>query len=299
MQVVTEDRLMNELLLNCIENPYDRGAPRILADYLEEDCGLIKESRLLRLHSNMLDTCIWPEKFEEQRKRWHKEMVSLLVDHNTQPVRPTMKVHLPKGQVLELVWVPPGVFWMGSPATEANRFPDELLHAVALTEGFWASKYTITQAQWEAVMGSNPSNFKGPMLPVDTVSWDDCQEFNKKLNKYLDAGYEASLLTEAEWEYTCRAGTTTPFFWGENINTDLANYDGNYPYNGGPKGIYRGKTVDVDSFFPSAWGLYQMHGNVWEWCQDYYNDYEEGKDDLDQYVGDTLQPLNYDLLNLV
>lgn len=177
------------------------------------------------------------------------------------------------GVAFEFVEIPKGSFMMGAPDTEKKSDHDEKpLHKVNLN-GFYMCKYEITQSQWKAVMGANnnPSHFKGDSLPVEKVSWEDVQEFIKKLNQLTGKQYR--LPTEAEWEYACRAGTTAPFFTGENITTDQANYNGNYPYNGNPKGEYRQKTVKVDTFAPNAWGLYNMCGNVSEWCNDLYEEY--------------------------
>ncbi len=161
---------------------------------------------------------------------------------------------------------------MGSPASEAERSNDEIQHRVILTEGFWLADTACTQALWQAVMGDNPSGFKGEERPVETVSWQDVQYFIKRLNTLApDGGFR--LPTEAEWEYACRAGTTTPFWFGDQISPEQVNYDGNYPYSGGPKGKYRKETVDVKALPCNGWGLYQMHGNVWEWCQDRYGAY--------------------------
>lgn len=135
----------------------------------------------------------------------------------------------------------------------------------------------VTQGQWRAVMGDNPSRFKncGDDCPVESVSWNDVQEFIRRLNDRVGTG-KYRLPTEAEWEYACRAETETPFSFGECLSTGEANYNGNHPLSGCPKGEYRGKTVAVASFFPNQWGLYDMHGNVWEWCQDWYGDYPSG-----------------------
>jgi formylglycine-generating enzyme required for sulfatase activity len=130
----------------------------------------------------------------------------------------------------------------------------------------------VTQAQWQAVMGYNPSYFKGDDRPVEKVSWGDCQEFCL-IHLAARDGKRYRLPTEAEWEYACRAGTTTPFSFGETISTDQANYDGNYTYGKGKKGTYRQQTTMVGSFPPNAWGLFDMQGNVWEWCQDGYGPY--------------------------
>src|SRR5476649_2316727 len=134
--------------------------------------------------------------------------------------------------------------------------------------------YTVTQEQWQAIMGNNPSEFKGEKnLPVETVSWDDCQEFIKKLGEKNKQPYR--LPTEAEWEYACRAGTTTPFHFGQAISANKANYDSYYTYGDGKKGVWRKKTTPVGSFQANAWGLHDMHGNVYQWCQDFYGDYPQ------------------------
>jgi len=174
---------------------------------------------------------------------------------------------------MKFVWIPPGSFMMGSAKEEKERRNDETQHKVTLTRGFYLGVYTVTQEQWQEVMGNNPSFFKGMKnLPVDTVSWYDCQGFIKKLRgKDMDKK-EYRLPTEAEWEYACRAGTTTPFHFGETISTKQANYDGNFAYGNGKKGVGRWKTTPVGSFPANAWGLHDMHGNLWQWCQDRVGD---------------------------
>jgi len=182
---------------------------------------------------------------------------------------------------MKLVWIPPGEFMMGSRdfalevVRKANYGKEEGYtnehpqHRVRISKGFWMGVTEVTQAQWEAIMDNNGSDFKGNNLPVENVSWDDAVEFCEKLSRKEGKTYR--LPTEAEWEYACRAGTTTPFHFGETINTDQANYDGNYTYGSGRKGVYRQKTIEVGSFSPNALGLYDMHGNVWEWCSDCYD----------------------------
>ncbi len=175
---------------------------------------------------------------------------------------------------MKFVYIPSDSFAMGSPSSEPKREDDERQHQVTLTRGFYLQTTEVTQGQWEAVMGNNPSRFKdcGPKCPVEQVSWDDVQEFVRKLNgRDGKTGYR--LPSEAEWEYAARAGTTTPFAFGDCLSTGQANYDGNYPMPGCAKGEYRKTTVPADSFSPNKWGLYNMHGNVWEWCQDWYGDY--------------------------
>ncbi|HRY16616.1 MAG TPA: formylglycine-generating enzyme family protein, partial [Candidatus Competibacteraceae bacterium] len=171
-----------------------------------------------------------------------------------------------------LRWIAPGEFLMGSPETEAGRDYDESQHLVILTRGFWLADTACTQALWRAVMGDNPSYFKGAERPVERVSWGDVQTFLRRLNGIVPGG-GFRLPTEAEWEYACRAGTKTPFWFGEQMAPKQVNYDGNHPYTDGVQGQYREKTVDVKALPCNGWGLYQMHGNVWEWCWDGYSDY--------------------------
>ena len=174
---------------------------------------------------------------------------------------------------MKFVWIPPGSFMMGSPKEDKEKLAGETQHKVTLTKGFYMGVYTVTQEEWQAVMGKNPSNFKGPKkLPVETVSWDDCQEFIQKSREKDKNAYR--LPTEAEWEYACRAGTTTPFHFGDTISTDQANYNGE-PYANGKKGVMRGKTMPAGSFPGNAWGLHDMYGNVWQWCEDWHGDYPQ------------------------
>ncbi|HEX3019616.1 MAG TPA: formylglycine-generating enzyme family protein [Chitinispirillaceae bacterium] len=179
-----------------------------------------------------------------------------------------------KDAVQRMRCIKPGRFTMGAPENEPKRENEEIPHNVMLTQGYWLADTACTQELWEVVMGSNPSNFIGAQRPVETVSWDDCREFLQRINSIPElSGIGLRLPTEAQWEYACRAGTITPFSFGENITTVQVNYDGNYPYVDGENGLYRQETVKVKSLPPNAWGLYGMHGNVWEWCNDWYGDY--------------------------
>jgi formylglycine-generating enzyme required for sulfatase activity len=198
------------------------------------------------------------------------------------------------------VLVKGGTFTMGSPASEPERAPavdDEVQHKVTVSP-FYIGKYEVTQLEYEAVTGENPSHFKGDDLPVENISWYDAIAYCNKRSEQEELipaytitggnviwdksanGYR--LPTEAEWEYACRAGTTTPFSTGANITTDQANYDGNEPYNRNAKGESRKKTVSVGSFKSNPWGLYDMHGNVWEWCWDRWGSgYEYALSEID------------------
>jgi len=162
------------------------------------------------------------------------------------------------GVVQRFRFIPAGTFTMGSPSQEPGRYQDEIQHEVELTKAFWLADTVCTQELWEAVIGNNPSRFEGNDKPVDSVSFEDCKEFLKR------AGMGLRLPTEAEWEYACRAGTTTAYSFGDVISKEQANYGGI-------------ELVEVKKFPPNGWGLYQMHGNVWEWCSDWYGDYPEGK----------------------
>jgi formylglycine-generating enzyme required for sulfatase activity len=184
---------------------------------------------------------------------------------------------------LEMVAIRTGEFVMGSPPEEAERRESEgPQHRVTVPE-FYMGKHPITQAQWRVVAGlpqvecqldPDPSRFKGDDRPVEQVSWDDAVEFCARLSKLTDRQYR--LPTEAEWEYACRAGSTTAFHFGETITSDVANYDGDYAYGSGPKGVYREETTSIGTFPANAFGLYDMHGNVWEWCADHWHKNYDG-----------------------
>lgn len=184
---------------------------------------------------------------------------------------------------LEMVSIPGGTFLMGSPAEEPERRASEDPQHEVSVAPFLMSKFPITQAQWRAVaalpeierkLNPDPSYFKGDQRPVEQVSWDDAAEFCRRLSAHTGRPYR--LPSEAEWEYACRAGTTTPFHFGETITTDLANYDGDSTYRRGPTGVYRKETTEVGCFPANAFGLCDMHGNVWEWCADYWHENYEG-----------------------
>ncbi|HSF73115.1 MAG TPA: formylglycine-generating enzyme family protein [Microcoleus sp.] len=211
---------------------------------------------------------------------------------------------LGNGVVLKMVYIPGGTFMMGSPAAEEGRHDNESPQHQVTVPAFYAGKYPITQAQWQAVMGKNPFFYKVKKRPVEFVPWNMAVEFCGKLSQKTGKKYR--LLSEAEWEYACRAGTTTPFHFGETITPNLVNYDGNSPYANAPKGLNRRKTTDVGSFPPNrhlhqlhslsgitvsdsflersnsflemsnAFGLYDMHGNVSEWCSDRWHDNYNG-----------------------
>ncbi|MCP5241889.1 MAG: formylglycine-generating enzyme family protein [Burkholderiales bacterium] len=171
-------------------------------------------------------------------------------------------------------WIEPNSFMMGSPEDEAGRYDNETQHQVILTQGYWLADTACTQELWQAVMGDNPSRFEGNNRPVEDVSWDDIGNFLEQINK-LHPELKLRLPTEAEWENACRAGTDTAFNFGDEIGLGKANYRGTWEYESldkWGKGALE-QTAAVKSYPPNAWGLYEMHGNVWEWCSGWYDDY--------------------------
>jgi formylglycine-generating enzyme required for sulfatase activity len=202
---------------------------------------------------------------------------------------------------LRLAFIPAGAFRMGSPENEKDRNPDETLHPVELTRAFYLGVYPVTQEGYEKVMGHNPSWFAPQgagkskvtgldtrQFPVEMVSWDEALEFCDRLSQLPEerqAGRQYRLPTEAEWEYACRAGAAThaPFHYGRSLSSRQANFDGSFPYGGAPKGDYLKRTTAVGSYPPNAWGLHDLHGNVWEWCHDWFSEHyylsdEAGRD---------------------
>jgi len=176
---------------------------------------------------------------------------------------PTITLDLGQGVTMEMIYIKPGRFTMGSPASEAGRGNDETQHGVTITKGFYLGKYEVTQAQYQAVTGANPSTWKEPNRPVECVSWNDATEFCNRLSQRV--GKQVRLPTEAEWEYACRAGSTTRFCFGDS-DGGLGEYAWFSSNSGGQTHAVGGRT-------PNAWGLYDMHGNVWEWCSDWHGNY--------------------------
>lgn len=201
-----------------------------------------------------------------------------------------------------MVWIAPGTFVMGSPTNEPTRYSDETQHTVTLSKGFCMRKYKMTQVEYRDLVGNNPSYFQtedynhdpippDPIRPVEMVSWTDATNYCAQLTARersagrLPAGYVYRLPTEAEWEFACRAGTNTPFHYGNELRSGMASFCGYYEYPPcdsstlycyNPMGIPLYSTTSVGSYSPNAWGLYDMHGDVWEWCQDWYGAYPGG-----------------------
>ncbi len=205
------------------------------------------------------------------------------------------------GVKLTLMLIPQGVFVMGAPEEEPESSKAERPQHTVRVSQFLMGRYAVTQAQWRVVAGyelinkelkPNPSRFKGDNRPVENVSWEDAKEFCQRLS--AKTGKDYRLPSEAQWEYACRAGTTSPFHYGETITTELANYNGNKTYKNGSKGEYRQKTTDVGLFPANEWGLHDMHGNVLEWCEDdYHNNYTGAPSDGSAWVENDLTKTNW------
>lgn len=175
---------------------------------------------------------------------------------------------------MTLTLVPAGRFIMGSPRGESERDDKEERHEVSITKSFYLGVHEVTQAQYSEVMGDNKSTFKEEDNPVENVEWIKARAFCERLSARAaekKAGRTYRLPTEAEWEYACRAGTTTAFHFGDSLSSAQANFNGNYPAGRGSKGKYLRKPTKTGSYEPNAFGLYDMHGNVAEWCADWYD----------------------------
>jgi formylglycine-generating enzyme len=265
---------VEQTLLRAIQaSPDDRLAWLALADGLEEQSDARGE--LLRVLLELLEGLAMPDRPARERH------LQGLLAAGVRPCLPALTNAL--GQTLTLV--PPGKFLMGSPGDEVERFDDEgPQHEVEITRPFYLATHLVTQAEYAALMGVNPSHF-GPKgagsvlgldtshLPVENITWHEAVEFCARLSAVpaeQRAGRSYRLPTEAEWEYAYRAGTCTPFFQGASLSSAQANFIGDYPYGGAPKGPNLRRTCDVGSYPPNAFGLFDMAGNVWEWCQDLY-----------------------------
>ena len=217
------------------------------------DEGLIRNEMANRISEHFEENMAKP--IDERREKWGKGVAAVLL--------------LDIG--LEMLWVKPGSFTMGSPGSETDRYDDERQHQVTLGKGFYLGKHEVTQSQWERVMGNNPSQFKGTDRPVEKVSWDDAVAFCKKLTEMeeragrLFDGMAYQLPTEAQWEYACRAGTRSAFSRGESLTSSQASISEGPP-----------ETSEVGSYLANPWGFHDMHGNVWEWCVDWYGEYPLG-----------------------
>jgi uncharacterized protein (TIGR02996 family) len=256
--------LLNGFLEAIVADPESEDRWLVLADWLEEYDDP-RRAELLRLHRKLLATCCEPERHPE-RGAWQARVVELL-GQGVRPAVPQRSVVLAEGVEMTFSFIPPGGFLMGSPEGEEGRDPNEIRHRVTLRRGYFLGVYPVTQAQWRAVTGGDPSKFNGDGRPIETVSWEDCVAFCEKLAR--KAGGLFRLPTEAEWEFAARAGTTTAYCTGDGLGA--MKRAGWCSYHGGAR-----ETKLVGQFEPNAWGLYDVHGNVWEWCSDRYGPYPCG-----------------------
>ena len=251
-------------LVECTERGYDRtiwvetqkryeDGQRLGKGYYERR-GLFEYETALGAERTVARYVDVTDKGIKQEEKAKKAVLAQLETAETRSPGDTVAITLPGGATMEMVWCPPGTFTMGN---LDGRYDEKPPHQVTLTKGFWMGKTEVTQAQWKSVMGYNPSRFQGDELPVETVSWNIVQLFCTK------AGLE--LPTEAQWEYACRAGSTGPY-----AGTGKLDEMGWYGDNSG------GEAHPVGTKLPNAWGLYDMHGSVWEWCADWYGDYPNG-----------------------
>ena len=261
------------------QSPGDGVAWLALADWLEED-GQADRAELIRALRRLRELPVMRR--TRKRAELEKRLAALLAAG----VRPAVpEIDGPLGMRLALI--PPGRFRMGSPSTESERSTEEVPHEVEITRPFYLGRLAVTQAQYERVMGAHPfhcfrtgrgrgavAGLDTSAFPAEMVSWQDADEFCRRLSK-LD-GRPYRLPTEAEWEYACRAGTSTAFYFGDELSVDLANFDGQSPYGTADNRRGLGRTCRVGSYPPNAFGLYDMHGNVFTWCSDWWDNYAGG-----------------------
>ena len=273
-----------------------------LEEELKEDFQLLKEYEDKRRNEHdpgLRNT--WENRIQSTKqviKKRQEELNKLPKSSPNSSSNQSFSQDLGFGVKLEMVYIPGGTFYMGAPETEQRSYDDERPQHYVTLKPFYMGKYTITQEQWEKVvyscppvareLNSRPAYFPGDKLPVEQVSWDDAVEFCARLSH--KTGQKYRLPSEAEWEYACRAGSAKPFAFGDTITTNVVNYNGNYTYGNAPKGEYRGRTTPVGTFQPNAFGLYDMHGNVWEWCADtWHNNYEGAPNDGSAWISEINQ----------
>ncbi len=255
---------LDALLAGIVADPHNALRWLIVADWLD-DHGQSERAELLRLHRELIRTCCEPDAHPE-RAEWQARIVEL-IDQGVKPCVPQHTLMLPGGVPLVGNFIPPGSFLMGSEEGEDNERP---VHKVTITKGFFMGIHPVTQEQWQAVMPTVPSEFKGDMLPVECVSWHDAQAFCDTASQVV--GHPTRLATEAEWEYACRAGTTTRFHWGDMPDERRRNSRHESKLNGLKRDVAREPTSEVGTYAANPLGLFDCHGNVWEWCQDWWDD---------------------------
>jgi uncharacterized protein (TIGR02996 family) len=261
-------------------DPTDETTWLALADWLEDD-GQVERAELVRLVRRLRVLPVMKRTKERVRL---EDRVAELLNAGVRPVVPEVVNSIG----MRLALIPPGRFRMGSPAGEKERSGDEAAHEVEITRPFYLGVFPVTQAQWQRVLGNNPSSFcatgdgKDQVagldtsdFPVEQVSWEEAQAFLERLTalpQEKEKGWKYRLPSEAEWECSCRGGasSSTAFHFGGSLSSTQANFNGDYPYGGAEKGPYLGRPCPVGSYRPNAFGLYDLHGQVWEWCSDWF-----------------------------
>lgn len=269
-----------QTLLQAIHaDPADDMARLALADWLEEE-GRLPQAELLRLHLQLRQTTTRPPPMESFAR------LNVLLESGVEPVVPRLLNSIG----MSLLLIPPGEFWMGSPPEEESRFEDEgPVHRARITWPFYLGVFPVTQQEYEHLIGFQPSHFSSngegylhvegldtSRFPVDSVNWEQAEAFCKRLSELpaeREAGRRYRLPTEAEWEYACRAGISDsgPFHQGRTLGSHQANFDGREPFGSAPIGPYLRRTCPVDAYPPNAFGLFDLHGNISEWCSDWFD----------------------------
>jgi uncharacterized protein (TIGR02996 family) len=295
-------------LITLLDSPTDELTWSALADWLDED-GQTQRAELLRLTRQLRSMPVVVERrnslgslsLPSRRRDGVRKRVVELLEAGVRPV----VVERTNSLGMRFALVPPGRFFMGSPTGEPGRVRSEKLHEVNLTKPFWLGVFAVTQAQWETVMGKNPSSFRAggghkdrvagmatSDFPVETVSWPDVHEFLDKLNALAGAtdGGTYRLPSEAEWEYACRGGglATSPFCLrapSGSLCSVHANFDGKKPACGAPAGPNLNRPCPVGSYEPNPLGLYDVHGNVWEWVEDWFTEGYYNRSQRDDPIG--------------
>jgi uncharacterized protein (TIGR02996 family) len=241
------------------EQPEEDAQWLILADWLEEQDDPRGEQVRLLHALRQPQSCIMDRRRKAYRQRQLQEERLLQLQSQGVPTCQPTRINS-VGMVLALI--PPGTFLMGSPRWESQRQSSETWHRVTLSRAFWMGVHPVTQEQWRAVKDSNPSTYPGDTRPVESISWDDCQDFCRRLSQCEGQAYR--LPTEAEWEYACRSGTTTPYSFGEKVSPEQASRW---------QTSWQSAGRSLENLPPNRWGLQDLHGTLWQWCQDWYGSY--------------------------
>jgi uncharacterized protein (TIGR02996 family) len=262
---------LDALLAGIVQEPREETRWLVLADWLEEYDDP-RRAELLRLHRKLLATCCEPWKHAE-RAEWQARVVKLL-EAGVKPCVPARTLELSPGVSMTFNFVPPGSFLFGVVDNGKPKRGKKQTKPTEIKKGFYLGTHEVTRAQWYAIMGA-PGEPADMQRPVDNVSWNDAQRFCRAVATKAKAKLRLPL--EAEWEWACRAGTTTAYYFGDVVRPDLMNCDARSSKNRSRKGKFHDRTTDVGTYPPNPWGLYDMHGNLWEWCADRGEAYDEAE----------------------